>query len=332
MQTEAPKDPSAGPHEPPSTVREERPLAVYVLSCFLGALLTGIAPAVGLFFVAYGAVVLKTRSHRVAAYLAVLGGAALCLFWGYETAFIALLLGAAAVFVGVHAFRGKHDQVLFFGGVMVLTLMVLGTDMFIAYLADTTVEGQIAAFVKTMLEQLTGAGTVPAEVVTVLKQVLPAYLNIWPSFYVLEGLVFCVVIYVAAYYAGERHHAEPVAKPLTHVDLSVHVLWVFLAALVCISVSQIPAVAHATLISALGYNLLVCSVAVFALQGYAVVGYGMRKAGWHWAVRLIVYLLMAQMELMFLLPSFVGLVDFWANFRKLPRESGSGSPKPDASA
>lgn len=331
MQTEAPKTPGVSQQKLPST-REDRPLFVYVSVCLLGAALTGPAAAIGLILVAYGAAVLGARGHVLPAYLAVVVGGLLCWFWGVDYLLMALGAGAVGVFMATHAFRGEHDQLRFFIGSIVLTAVALGTDMLFAYLAGTTLEGQIAAMVNLTIQQMTGAGTIPAEAVTVLQEMLPAYLNIWPSFYVVQGLFYGVVIYIAAYYALVRHDGDLKLRPLVEADLPVHVLWVLLAALLCLAASYVPVIGHSNFFSVIGYNLMVCSVAVFAIQGFAVIGYGMRKAGWHWAVRLIAYLVLIQLELMFLAPSLVGLVDVWANFRKLPRDSGSGGSESEPTA
>lgn len=331
MQTEAPKTSGASQQKLPPR-REERPLLVYVSVCLLGAVLTGPAAGIGLVLVAYGAAVLGTRGRALLAYLAVIAGGLLCWFWGADYLLMALDAGVVGVFMATHAFQGRHDQLRFFIGSLVLTAVALCTDMLFAYLAGTTLEGQIAAMVNLTIQQMTGAGTIPAEAVTVLQEMLPAYLNIWPSFYVVQGLFYGVVIYVAAYYAFVRHSRDLRIRPLAEVDLPVHVLWVFLVALLCLAASYVPAFGYSNFFSVVGYNLMVCSIAVLTIQGFAVIGYGMHKAGWHWAVRIIVYLLCVQMELMFLAPSLVGLVDIWANFRKLPRDSGSGESGPEASA
>jgi hypothetical protein len=43
----------------------------------------------------------------------------------------------------------------------------------------------------------------------------------------------------------------------------------------------------------------------------------MLRAGWGVWTRAIMYVILLQVELMFLLPTLVGLVDLWADFRKL---------------
>lgn len=303
-------------------VQARRPLPVYLLSCFLGALLMGPAAPIGLLFLGYSTAALKTRGHVALAFVAVLLGSALDFLWGTNLGVTALLFGLLGIAATLTMLMGRSQLRSFLYG-LAFALVALGIDALVAFLAGTTIQGQIAAQVNQAIQQLTGAGTVPAEAVTVLEELLPVYLNFWPSIYLMEGLFYALAVYIAAYFAYRKHDPARAGRPLEETDLSVHFLWVLLAALLCLAVSYLP-IAHRDFVSTVGYNLLVFAAAILAIQGFAVIAYGLHKLKWHWAIRLVVYLLCIQFELMFLAPSLLGLIDIWANFRKLPRDGKPG--------
>lgn len=301
---------------------EQRPMLLYAFACLLGVLATGVLPLVGVFLVAYSGAVLSCRKYLKFAYAAALLGSVLSFFWDPVSGASSLLIGFVTVTLAGFVPR-KFGQTKFFLGSIAIAVSLFCVDMLIAYAAGTTLQGQISAMVDSMVQQFTAAGTVPAEALTVFKQLVDTIMVLWPSIYAIEGLIFASAAVLTARFAARRHSTEAEISAFAEIDFSVHIVWPLIAGLLCIAAAYLVSGSVSKMVSAVGYNLIVCSVALYAIQGFTVITALMEKANLNWIVRLVVYVLAIQMELMFFAPSIIGLLDLWVNFRKLPTRQGS---------
>ena len=299
----------------------QRSIVIYLLSCFLGALLNWVVPFVGTLFFAYGASVLWLRGKGVSVLLPVVVAAGVAFLVSGEAALITVVIECAVLLLLVSMLTKGFNQGRCFLSVAALSVTFFLRDFAYAWLSGTTIWGSLAAETNAMVKAITALGTVPAETITVLKEAVDTIVMFWPSFYVVEGALCMVALGLMVLVARRRHSLEAHTFELGRLDLSVHVGWVLLAGLVCVAVSFMN-IAFAQEIKLAGYNLLFCAALIYMVQGFAVTAYYMGRAGWSPLLRGLVYLVLLQMELMFLAPSFVGLADYWCNFRKLPREDG----------
>lgn len=298
------------------------PLA-FVL-CLVGTFVLGVFPYygfiafVGAVPLAYGSVVLFSRERVRYAYLAIVIAGAADILLGYAAVTASFLLGLTVV-TYVRLSSGRHEQARFFGGILVGAGACLAGDLVAAYVMNLSFSGQINAVLNSFISQLTLSGTVPAEVIVVLKRHAPTLASLWPSLYAFYGMVFMLVVALVGRLA--RKHCQMANRPtrLVDADLSIHVLWLPIGSMLCLAASYFAA-EGSRVVSAVGYNLALCSVFVLAIQGFVVIVALMNKRKWHWAVQAVVLAIAVQLELMFVLPSIIGLLDFWVNFRKLPRE------------
>ena len=71
-------------------------------------------------------------------------------------------------------------------------------DLVAAHVMNLSFSGQINAVVSSIISQLTLSGTVPAEVITVIKRQAPTLASLWPSLYAFYGMVFMIVVVTTA--------------------------------------------------------------------------------------------------------------------------------------
>ena len=146
--------------------------------------------------------------------------------------------------------------------------------------------------------------------------------RLWPVDYFVSALLTAVVTVAVAGWAAERSGVTVRRLPrLDVLDLSPHVLWPFIGAFAFLAAGR--AVDEWTIATTIGLNLLLGVRMLLLAQGLGVASAFYRRIGLGGALRGIGYVLLVVADTVLPLVSMVGLIDFWANFRKLPREDSS---------
>ena len=298
-----------------------RPLTLYVFACVLGSVAVPLFALVGVFLTAYGAAVLISKKKETLAFASVVFGSLGWFAYDTATGVYALLLSLITVFF-VRLIPRRFGQGTWFAGLLSMTASLLILDAVTALLEGTTIWGKMAAMSSEVMRMITAAGTIPAESVLAMKNAVDTAAMLWPAFYFIEGVLYMVILTLAARIAYRRHYEGFNPPGLAEVDMTIHIVWPLIIGLLCVAASYLP-FEYAEYAQLAGYNLLACSVALFLIQGLAVIIYLMDRAKLSMIVKVIVIILALQMELMFFAPSIIGIMDFWINFRKLPREASS---------
>jgi hypothetical protein len=89
-------------------------------------------------------------------------------------------------------------------------------------------------------------------------------------------------------------------------------------------------VSGAALLGVVGLNLVMCVRMLLLIQGLGVAAGTLDRIGVGLGVRILALAAFAALDAFTFGGSFVGLVDFWVNFRRLPRDGFT--PEPFASA
>ena len=150
--------------------------------------------------------------------------------------------------------------------------------------------------------------------------------RLWPVDYFASALIAAVLSIAVAGWAASRTGAEVQRLPrLDALDLSPHVLWPFIGAFVFLAAGR--AMGEGAVATTVGLNLLLGVRLLLLAQGLGVVSAFYRRIGFGKWLRGIGYVLLVIADSIVPLISIVGLIDFWANFRKLPREDSSATER-----
>lgn len=158
-----------------------------------------------------------------------------------------------------------------------------------------------------------------AQQVEAFRSVSATVAGLWFAAYVVQA---CILVFVAlcVRWVFDRAFHRLQWAPFSGVDLSVMCVVLLIVGVVLYIVSMLPNVPRTDLILTIALNVLVVSAVPLFVQGAAVGKAVMNKAGLGFGWQLVLGILALISGLVFLVAPFVGLIDFWANFRKLERD------------
>lgn len=306
----------------PSNTRDAVLLSGAVL---LGGLVVPVMPAIGFPLAAAGLAALFFRGRVILA--AVAAGVAVA-FGTFMAPPDAVLLSPA--FVALLFMVGGSQQRPALRSVTILTIVFaagsLASTALAAWFRGTT----FLALTRQNAEAAVGAFADAAGGVGddgMLFGVDPDVLadtmfRLWPVDYFASSLIAAVLAVAAIGWAARRSGVEVERLPrLDALDLSPHVLWPFIAAFAFLAAGRV--VEDSEVATTAGLNLLLGVRLLLLAQGLGVVSAFYHRVGLGKWARGTGYVLLGIADSVVPLVSVVGLIDFWANFRKLPREDSS---------
>ncbi len=171
-----------------------------------------------------------------------------------------------------------------------------------------------------LLQQLNAMqGTLSADQRAVFEQSASLVAGCWVAIYSIAACVY-VICGLLVRWVIERARRVITWPSFSSVDLSV--LWVvpLIVGVALYAVSAFPSVPEADRVFLASANIMMLSVIPLFFQG-AAAGKGIMN-GWglSFAWQLCLGVAGLVTGLLFLVIPLVGLLDFWVNFRKLPRE------------
>lgn len=306
-----------------------RDAVVAGLATVAGAVLATALPFVGLPLAAAALGWLALRNGPgVASIAALLGTAFAVPILGWPAAFF---VGPALLAVGPGtAWALKRWSVVrvITGLTIVLVVAAIAYDVIASAASGTTFLAARSAEAKAMqsivVQSGAQSGTDKRTVSDLADQVSQMWLMLWPVLYLyVSGLsaVLCVPLVSRL----GRGLGEPVsATPqLAELDLSIHAVWPTIAGLALLALAAFQHQSAGTA-QAVGLNLLLAVRPVLFFQGLGDFAALYRKAGVGRVARGFGFVFLAFSESLVPSVSVVGLVDLFANLRKLPR-GGIGS-------
>lgn len=148
-----------------------------------------------------------------------------------------------------------------------------------------------------------------------------------PTVYFTTGLFTAIVVIAAIRWAGRRSERVLRIPTLGVLDLTPHVLWPFIVGAFSLAASYASSTYSATL-RTVGLNLVFAAAFVFAVQGTAVVAGMLDRIEAKSGTRVLAWSTFVLTNIVIPVASLVGLLDFWINFRRLPRDGVASSPPP----
>ncbi len=305
-------------------IRDASLLSVAIV---LGAMMAPQLAIVGLPVAAAGVAGLAYRGRfNLAAIAAGLGVVAVAALQRLDVVFVAPAI--AAILVAVVMLPKRSAQLV--GGVLigVLALASAGFEEILARAEGTTLTAATALQMQAAVGEFAKVlGTsASAEVLDRLKEVAQIMSTAWPATYFESALFVGVMIIVAIAWAARRVGQEVNVPSLSRLDLTPHVLWAFVLGLLLLAASYGPLSASKAF-AVVGLNLVLCARTLFALQGLSVSAGLLDRTGVGLGGRILALAALAALDALTLVVSFIGLLDFWVNFRRLPRD-GVTPPAP----
>jgi hypothetical protein len=304
----------------PSLMRDTVLLGI---ACAAGVVMAPQLPLVGLPTAAAAAAGLTFRGSRGAALLGFAAGIALAALVAPGSALFAASV-ALAVTVAIALLPSKPVQLVGAIAAVIVTAGAMGADALVARSAGLTLVGAVreqSAAATQALKQVLGSSGGWAEQLNTARAAL---VMLWPSFYV-QTAIFGAIFMIAAIAWAARRSDTPLDVPTNrNLDITGHVLWVFVGGLILLAAAPVFG-AQANVARAVAINLLFVTRTLFFVQGVAVFSavFDVPKTGQPKMVALYATLWLLDQFLLFV--SLIGMLDFWANFRRLPRD-GSGAP------
>jgi len=141
----------------------------------------------------------------------------------------------------------------------------------------------------------------------------------WPSTYFQSAVFISALVVVSIVWAARRVDNPLDVGSVSTLDLSPHILWAFVVGLFLLAVSYL-SFAASGLVGVVGLNLVLCARTLFFLQGFGVVAGVLDRSGVRFGGRILALAGLILLDAFTLFVSFIGLLDFWVNFRRVPRE------------
>lgn len=292
-------------------------------ACVVGVAIAPQLPLVGLPTAAAAAAGLSFRGRRAVSVAVLVMGVVLAAVMVPAYAAYAAA-GAAAVLIAVTLLPSRPLPLV---GALVTAVVAgggIGSDALAARSAGSTLVRMLrtqAVVATDALRQMFGSAGDWAEQLEAARKAL---IMLWPSFYVQTAIWASIFVIAAIAWAAHRTGA-PLSVPTNReLDLTGHVLWGLVGGLIALAAAPLFGDGAGTA-RAVAFNLLFVTRTLFFVQGIAVFSalFDVPKTGFGKMIGLYAALWLLDQFLMVV--SLVGMLDFWVNFRRLPRD-GSGTP------
>lgn len=236
-----------------------------------------------------------------------------------------LLIGEVLSVLGVVWCMRNHAATL--GGisaVIVATALVnIGVEAAAAAASGSSlsqvVDG-LLAYMTSVAQSTAGTG-IQAEML--VQQIAPLLKAIWPFTYVASAGMDAFAAGIGSYLMYVRTRGIPGVPAIVTFDMPMWPVGVLAASILGLSIS-LAGFPGADIVLSVCATVLLSVRFIFAIQGFAVVLTFANRYRFGCLGRTLLLVLSIWLETMLFMVSIVGLIDVWANFRKLPR-GGKGS-------
>ena len=270
-------------------------------------------------FLGYGACVLTVlrgaRTASVALFISFVAAAVASIPYGSEAIPSAIVMLAAAYAVGCGLGSGRLTSSGICLVCVLAALSLLGIESSLATWAGTNLNELALAQIDKTLDALAAGTTGISEGLAMARSIMTV---LWPTSYMLTAVtaVIAAAIGVRIARTGLKGLA-PRTLTLTTFDTPFWVAGLLLAAIIGFAVSQ--SIPSGNVLLMVAANLAMATRFAFGTAGVAVAAWFMRKRGMRIVPTLLVCAVLVFFDLQFFVMTIVGLIDFWANFRRLPR-------------
>lgn len=301
--------------------------------CVLGSLVSTTLPALGVAAMVFGAWLLNRPEERrgwwAVAGCALPGIVLSFVEWvNYGSLMVPCIVCALVVAL---VLPGRITITSVCATILGVSALMIAADASIVMMWGESFTAYVSALLDEIREltvaSLSGNGSSVAIMASV-DQTVGVLQKVWPLLYVSRAAV-AVLMGLLGLMLARRDTYQRVYAAFTRYDMPLWGVVALIAAIACMAGSAFGLVTSQTL-EAVGLNLLFCLRVLFFLQGLAVVMFLMDRHHWGAFARVLVLAGLLMAEMAFFAVSVFGVIDVWANFRRLPRHHGAEtSESPD---
>ena len=289
----------------------------------LGSFASFVIPFFGVVMMGYGArELLEARGSR-GFFFAVAEGiviTAVALF--ANSGMGMLLVGEVLCVLGVVWCMRNHAATLAgICAVVVATALVnIGIEAAVATAAGSSLSQVVDGLLAYMVSVAQDAAGTGIQAELIVRQIAPVLKALWPFTYVASAGMDALAAGIGSYLMYVRTSGIPRVPAIAAFDMPMWPVGVLIASILGLSAS-LSGFPGAEVLLSVSVTALMSVRFIFAIQGFAVVLTFANRFRFGCLGRTLLLVLSIWLETMFIIVSIVGLIDVWANFRKLTRGS-----------
>lgn len=231
-----------------------------------------------------------------------------------------LLVGEVLCVLGVVWCMRNHAATLAgICAVVVATALVnIGIEAAVATAAGSSLSQVVDGLLAYMVSVAQDAAGTGIQAELIVRQIAPVLKALWPFTYVASAGMDALAAGIGSYLMYVRTSGIPRVPTIAAFDMPMWPVGVLIASILGLSAS-LSGFPGAEVLLSVSVTALMSVRFIFAIQGFAVVLTFANRFRFGCLGRTLLLVLSIWLETMFFIVSIVGLIDVWANFRKLTR-------------
>lgn len=231
-----------------------------------------------------------------------------------------LLVGEVLCVLGVVWCMRNHAATLAgICAVIVATALVnIGIEAAVATAAGSSLSQVVDGLLAYMVSVAQDAAGTGIQAELIVRQIAPVLKALWPFTYVASEGMDALAAGIGSYLMYVRTSGIPRVPAIVAFDMPMWPVGVLIASILGLSAS-LSGFPGAEVLLSVSVTALMSVRFIFAIQGFAVVLTFANRFRFGCLGRTLLLVLSIWLETMFFIVSIVGLIDVWANFRKLTR-------------
>ena len=289
----------------------------------LGSFASFVIPFFGVVMMGYGArELLEARGPRGFLFAVAEGIVITAVALFANSGMSMLLVGEVLCVLGVVWCMRNHAATLAgICAVIVATALVnIGIESAVATAAGSSLSQVVDGLLAYMVSVAQDAAGTGIQAELIVRQIAPVLKALWPFTYVASAGMDALAAGIGSYLMYVRTSGIPRVPAIAAFDMPMWPVGVLIASILGLSAS-LSSFPGAEVLLSVSVTALMSVRFIFAIQGFAVVLTFANRFRFGCLGRTLLLVLSIWLETMFFIVSIVGLIDVWANFRKLTRGS-----------
>lgn len=287
----------------------------------LGSFASFVIPFFGVVMMGYGArELLEARGSRGFLFAVAEGIVIMAVALFANSGMGMLLVGEVLCVLGVVWCMRNHAATLAgICAVVVATALVnIGIEAAVATAAGSSLSQVVDGLLAYMVSVAQDAAGTGIQAELIVRQIAPVLKALWPFTYVASAGMDALAAGIGSYLMYVRTSGIPRVPAIAAFDMPMWPVGVLIASILGLSAS-LSGFPGAEVLLSVSVTALMSVRFIFAIQGFAVVLTFANRFRFGCLGRTLLLVLSIWLETMFFIVSIVGLIDVWANFRKLTR-------------